>query len=77
VHVRDSRHATKLFDVILDREWILLWTQLRHLSHMDCKTKAKSGVGKAAARGDTGRFDGLGGQRHIRHILAHCLLSVI
>jgi len=33
------------------------------------KQEAKSSVGKAAAKGGTGRFDGLGGQRLIRHIL--------
>jgi hypothetical protein len=43
VHVRDSQHAAMLFEVILDKDWTLLWTQLRHLSHMDRKTKAKSG----------------------------------
>jgi hypothetical protein len=33
---------------------VLLWTQLRHLSHIDCKQEAKSSVGKAAARGVQG-----------------------
>jgi hypothetical protein len=31
-----------------------LWTQLRHLSHIDRKREAKSSVGKAAARGVQG-----------------------
>jgi hypothetical protein len=32
-----------LFDKILREEWILLWTQLRHLSHIDREKEAKSG----------------------------------
>jgi hypothetical protein len=31
-----------------------LWTQLRHLSHIDRKEEAKSSVGKAAAGGIQG-----------------------
>jgi len=66
-----------LFDRILRKEWILLWTWLRHLSHIDRKTKSQIKGRKSRCKGGTGRFDGLGGQRRIRHILAHCLLSVI
>jgi hypothetical protein len=38
----------------LIRDSISLWTQLRHLSHIDCKQEAKSSVGKAAAGGVQG-----------------------
>jgi hypothetical protein len=54
---------------------MLLWTWLRHLSHIDRKQEAKSSVGKAAA-GGTGRFDGLGCQRLNPSHNSHCLLSI-
>src|ERR1700748_1838104 len=40
-------------------EWISVWTQLRHLSHIDCKTGSQIECRKGRCRGDTGRFDGL------------------
>lgn len=36
-------------------------------SHIQCR--------KSRCKGGTGRFDGLGGQRLIRHILAQCYIS--
>jgi hypothetical protein len=44
-----------------------LWTQLRHLSHMDRKNRSQIDVGNAAA-GGTGRFDGMGGRRLIHPV---------
>jgi hypothetical protein len=44
-----------------------LWTQLRHLSHMDCKNRSQIDVGNAAA-GGTGSFDGMGGRRIIHPV---------
>jgi hypothetical protein len=46
----------------------LLWTQLRHVSHMDCKTRIKIVRRERRCGGVQWRFDGLGGQRLIHHM---------